>query len=113
MINQIFKEPIPRTILFDFLEHTTERDWDHYVFDSIAFRRANYNSFISEFIEKCRPYYHQAKQKHYLDKTMTYKTFVTILRQICNFNNIPYINKTIYVHSKHEIIYWIYFDSVK
>ena len=34
-------------------------------------------------------YYHNSKKK-YLERKLTYNSFTTVLRQICNFNNITY-----------------------
>ncbi len=39
-----------------------------------------FNDVISKFIEECKPYYHVSKRK-YLERKLTYNSFVTIIRQ--------------------------------
>jgi hypothetical protein len=42
---------------------------------------------------------------------MTYKNFLTVLRQICNNLCIPYTSKILYNKSKYNIIYIIFLDD--
>ena len=51
--------------------------------------------------------YHKSK-RFYLTRNMTYKNFLTILRQVCNFICIPYTSKILYNSSKYNIIYILY-----
>jgi hypothetical protein len=44
-----------------------------------------------------------------LERKMNYNSFVTILRQICNFNKIIYTSQIKYDKSKYDIIYHIFF----
>ena len=44
----------------------------------------------------------------YLDKKLTYNSFTTILRQICNYNKITYTSQIKYDKSSYEITYYIY-----
>ena len=67
-----------------------------------------YNTFIEDFIQVCLPYYHISKRK-YLERKLTYNSFVTIIRQICNFNNITYTSQIKYNKSTYDIVYYIYF----
>ena len=41
---------------------------------------------------------------------MTYKNLITIIRQICKYNNIPFTSDIKYSKSKYEITYFIYQD---
>ena len=63
---------------------------------------------IPKFIQKCFPYYHISK-RNYLEKKITYNSFTTILRQICNLNKITYTSKIKYDKSKYDIVYCIFF----
>ncbi len=106
MPSQLFKEPIPLEILFDFLSKVCEKEHSYYKFNSDAYKRANLDDTLSLFLEKIKPYYHIAKRK-YVDRKQTYSNFVTILRQLCNNQNVGYTSKIFYSKSKYEIIYYI------
>ena len=62
---------------------------------------------IYKFIENCKTYYHKSKLK-YLERKLVYKSFITIIRQICNANNIIYTSQIKYDKSTYDIIYYIY-----
>lgn len=106
MPSQLFKEPIPLEILFDFLSKVCEKEHSYYKFNSDAYKRANLDDTLSLFLEKIKPYYHIAKRK-YVDRKQSYSNFVTILRQLCNNQNVGYTSKIFYSKSKYEIIYYI------
>ena len=62
---------------------------------------------MDDFISLLEPYYYDSK-KHYITRKMDYNRFITILRQLCNVNNIRYETKMIYNSSTYEIVYYIY-----
>jgi len=108
MASQIFKNKIPNELLFDLLNKICLKNEKQYTFCINSFRKGLYNEEIKDFLEVCRPYYHISKRK-YIDKNLTYKSFTTILRQICNYNKIIYTSEIIYNKSKYDISYYIYF----
>lgn len=108
MSTQIFKSKISNDVFFSFLESICFKSDKYYTINFIAFKKGLYNEKIQEFIKMCIPYYHNSKQK-YVEKPLTYKSFATILRQICNFNSILYTTKILYCKSEYEIVYYIYF----
>jgi hypothetical protein len=110
MSSQIFKQPIQNEMIFNLLEKICIKEKNCYIFNNIAFKKGMYNNILFDFVVSCIPYYHKSKQ-HYLEKKITYKSFATILRQICNHNKIRYKNKISYSNSNYEIIYYIYFDE--
>ena len=67
---------------------------------------------IKNFIENLKQYYHNSKQ-FYLNRPITYKHFLTILRQVCNHLCIPYTSKILYNKSKYNIIYIIFLDGIE
>jgi len=105
---QIFKKQVPNETVFELLESLCVKNVKHYVFNLIAFKKGVYNEVIQKFIENCMPYYHISKRK-YLEKPLTYKSFTTILRQICNYNKILYTTQIRYDKSTYEIVYYVYF----
>lgn len=107
MSTQIFKNFIPNEILFKLLDEICLKNDKHYIFNTNSFKKGLYNNSIIEFIEYCKPYYHNSKKK-YLERKLTYNCFSTIIRQICNFNKITYTSQIKYDKSKYDIIYYIY-----
>lgn len=106
MPSQLFKEKIPLDILFNFLNSCSNLDNGIYRFGINEYKKAIFNDLISSFINIIKSYYYLSKQ-HYIERKMTYKHLITIIRQICNHMNIPYISKIVYNKSSYEIIYYI------
>lgn len=81
---------------------------NYYIFNNNAFKKGVFDESIQKFINYCIPYYHLSKRK-YLEKSLTYNSFTTIMRQICNYNNIVFSSEIKYDKSKYNIVYFIYF----
>lgn len=107
MSTQIFKNGISNEILFKLLDEICLKNDKHYIFNTNSYKKGLYNGSIPNFIEYCKPYYHNSKKK-YLERKITYNSFSTILRQICNYNKITYTSQIKYDKSKYDIIYYIY-----
>lgn len=104
-MTQIFKQPVPNNILFDLLEKTCQLSNGYYILNKTSFKIATLNNLIEPFYNNISNYYHNSK-KHYLNQT-NYNRFITVLRQICNKNNITYSSKMIYNKSTYDIHYFI------
>lgn len=107
MTSQIFKNPIPPQILINLLNEIAIKTEKFYILNNDAYKKGVFNDTIKQFIIKCAPYYHLSKQK-YLDTKTTYKSILTIVRQICKFNKIIYTSHIKYDKSTYDIIYHIY-----
>lgn len=108
MSTQIFKNQIPNNMFFELLDKICLKNEKHYTFNFNAFKKGVYSEDIQKFLLDCLPYYHISKRK-YLERKLTHKGFATILRQICNFNEIKYTSEIKYDKSTYDIIYYIYF----
>jgi hypothetical protein len=108
MSNQIFKKNIPNEILFELLDSICLKNEKHYLLNNESFKKGVFKDIIIIFFEKCRQYYHLSKRK-YLEKKLTYNSFTTIVRQICNFNKITYTSQIKYDKSTYNIVYYIYY----
>lgn len=106
--SQIFKNHVPKDLLFDFLDMICTKNEKHYLLNTNSYKKGLFNNSIIDFFEKCKPYYHLSKRK-YLEKPLTYNSFVTVIRQICNLNKITYTSQIKYDHSSYDIVYIIYF----
>ena len=108
MSSQIFKNKIPNDELIHLLEEIAIKTDKCYIMNNIAYKKGVFNNAIPRFLEECKPYYHISK-RIYLERKLNYNTFITILRQICNFNKITYTSQIKYDKSQYDIIYYIYF----
>ena len=107
MSTQIFKKDIPNELLFNLLEIICMKNDKHYILNTDSFKKGTFNENIQDFIEICKHYYHNSKKK-YLEKKLTYNSFITIVRQICNYNNLTYTSQIKYNKSSYDIVYIIY-----
>jgi hypothetical protein len=108
MTSQIFKKNIPNELLFHLFDNICSKNEKHYILNTISFKKGSYNNLIADFFEKCKIYYHNSKKK-YLERKLSYNNFTTVVRQICNFNNIKYTTQIKYDKSVYDIIYIIYY----
>lgn len=108
MTNQLFKKDFPKNIFIEFLEKICIKNDKYLLFNNDAYKRGLFNNLLQEFIIGLKPYYHLSKQK-YLERKITYNSFVTILRQICNYCNITYTSLIKYDKSTYNINYYIYY----
>uniref|UniRef100_A0A6C0DJI6 Uncharacterized protein n=1 Tax=viral metagenome TaxID=1070528 RepID=A0A6C0DJI6_9ZZZZ len=108
MTSQIFKKNIPNELMFQLFDNICSKNEKHYILNRISFKKGLYNNLILDFFEKCKTYYHNSKKK-YLERNLSYNNFTTIVRQICNFNNIKYTTQIKYDKSVYDIIYIIYY----
>ena len=108
MTSQLFKENIRINILYDFLEKICIKDEVNklYIFSKAAFKKAEIYNLLINFKEVIKPYYHTSKQ-YYVDRDLSFIRFTTIIKQICNSNNIEIISKIVYNKSKYEMEYYI------
>jgi len=107
-MSQIFKKTIPSDILINLLEGVAFKHSNYYMFNNDSYKKGIFNNLIPEFMNICKEYYHISKLK-YLEKKLSYNTFTTVLRQICNHNKIKYTSQIKYDKSLYNITYYIYF----
>jgi hypothetical protein len=104
---QIFKDHVPNELLIKLLNDIAVKCDKYYILNNNSYKKGIFNNIIENFINQCMPYYHISKRK-YLERKLTYNSFITIIRQICNFNKITYTSQLKYDKSTYDIIYCIY-----
>jgi len=109
MSSQIFKKSYPKDDLFVFLDKYAEKKNKYYYFTKISFKKAVFEKSIIPYCNGLKEYYYSSKHK-YLDKPQSYRSFVTIIRQICKYHHISFTSKIKYDKSNYEIVYYIYFE---
>ena len=107
MTSQIFKNNISPDILITLFQNIAIKTEKCYIINKNVYKKGLFTEHINKFFEDCKPYYYISKRK-YLDPPITYNSFVTIIRQICNLNNIKYTTKIKYDKSNYDIIYSIF-----
>jgi len=108
MSSQIFKNNIPNDLFFKLLDDIAIKADKYYIINNNSYKKGIFNNSIPNFITECTPYYHISKRK-YLERKNTYNSFITVIRQICNFNKITYTSQIKYDKSTYDIIYYIHF----
>ena len=107
-MTNFFIKPVDNNTIIELLKTNCVRINNYYIFDTISFRKGEYNESIKLFVEHCTLCY-KPKYHFYLTRKLTAKSFLTIMRQICNNNNIIFTNEIKYSNSTYETIYkfWI------
>lgn len=108
MSTQIFKKNVPNLLIFNLLDSICMKNEKHYTLNTESFKKGIFKEYIQQFISDCNEYYHISKKK-YLERKLTYNSFTTVVRQICNFNKITYTSQIKYDKSKYDIIYYIFY----
>jgi hypothetical protein len=96
-------------ILTDFLQNISQYDneLNCFILNNESYKKGQMNNYIDTFLLQLKDYYIKSKQQ-YLERTMNYKRFLTIIRQICKSQDIYIEIKIKYSKSTYEIIYFIY-----
>lgn len=91
MSHQIFKADPPIEILVELLDRicTIEKD-TQYMITIDAYKRMKYYNYHNEFLGSLSSYYHWSKL-FYLERELTYSSFMTIIKQFCRLYNIDVI----------------------
>lgn len=111
-MSQLFKYNVDEHYFTQFIiKYCTNIKHNEYKFSLVSYKKAIYDNKIIELLEKIKPCYHKSK-RFYIERTMNYKNFLTILRQICTNLSISYSSKILYNKSKYNINYNIYLNNV-
>jgi len=113
MSSQIFKQNISNSLLFQLLDDIAVKNVkdNFYFVDHNVYKKGVFTKKIEEFYKICRPFYHISKRK-YLDKKLTYNSFITVIRQICNSNKLTYTSQIKYNKSIYDIVYSISYKGI-
>lgn len=106
MNTQIFKKRVPIILLFALLDLICEKDDNSYILTHDSFKKGVYHNLITPFFANCTDHYHVSK-RIYLERKITYNSFLTVVRQICKHNGVQYTSQIKYDKSNYSIIYTI------
>ncbi len=103
-MTHIFVERYPLDKLYDFFKENTVLQGENFFFDINLYKKGIFNENINKFVSSLEPYYKKQK-KFYITRELTYKNFMTILRQLCRSHDIEYTNKIKYINNSYHIEY--------
>lgn len=112
MASQLFKTHVPIDSFVTFLVSCCDVDYENNLItvNNNSYKRAQLAETLHSFLESIIKCYHNSKQ-YYVTRKMNYTRLITVIRQICKDNNIPYVSKIQYDRSSYEIVYYICFDN--
>ena len=100
---EILKDILNKVCMID---SSVQLDITEFVITKALFKRAEIHNLIKPFLETIKEHYYLSKQ-HYIDRQINYNNFITIIRQLCNVNDIKYVSTIVYSKSNYEIEYTI------
>ena len=110
-MSQLFKHKINKDMIIHFiLKYCQNEKKNEYLFNTIAYKKMIYDNALENIVEELKKCYHKSKL-FYIERDMTYKNFLTILRQVCKYLNISYDSNIVYNKSKYTIHYTIFLDN--
>ena len=105
-MSSIFKQIVPKEIMYTLLDKIAQRNSQNYIIDLSSYKKLKYENLQHKFLEDIIDYYHFSK-RYYIERDFSYNSFTTILRQICKINNIQFFKNIKYNNSKHYIEYFV------
>lgn len=93
--------------MFTFILLNCNLDNSNYIIDNATFKKSLNNGTLKNFIEEIKPFYKTSKRDYLNITSKDYNRFLTVIRQICNFNDIMLIKKVLYIKSKYVPFYLI------
>lgn len=110
-MSQLFKLKLKKEDLYDFLDNISLKSNDNYVINNTVYKKAMFHDSINQYYDKIRENYFESK-RYYVDKKITYRSFITVIRQVCRYLCIPFTSKINYSKSSYDITYYILKDEV-
>jgi hypothetical protein len=105
-MSQLFKLKLDKADLYNFLNKITSESNDNFIINNVIYKKAVFHNYINEYYDIIRPCYYESK-RYYVDKKITYRSFITVIRQICRYLCIPFTSKINYMKSTYEISYYV------
>ena len=92
------------TSVCDVENDVENKDDLHFHINKILYKKMKYHGKIQPFFDYMTDYYYQSK-KIYATKEPTYKSFITIIRQLCKYFGFKIESNIKYTKSTYEINY--------
>lgn len=109
MKHRLFKSEVPKDIIINYIKNNFVLENGSYMIDNMLFRKLHFEQKLGPVVSYLKEFYHLSKQK-YINNISTYKQFVTVLRQVLSFHEIPYSKKIKYANNTYNIFYFIHIE---
>jgi hypothetical protein len=106
MSSQIFKSKPEISLFKELLNNICDKNDSVYILNNASFKKGIMFETIQKFCEEIGDCYYDSK-KFYIERKMTYKYFITVVRQVCKIHDLTYQTETKYNKSTYEIFYMI------
>ena len=114
--SQLFKKTLNKeecreriyNIILEYFEYVRMKKC--YMLNNAIYRQLMKHNVIQELKGYIEPYYYDSK-KNYPINMLSYKGFLTVLRQICNIVNISFTYHVNYCHSTYTIVYYFVIEE--
>jgi hypothetical protein len=92
---------------YEFLNLYCIKDKSNFIlFNKEIYKKYEYNNKIKDFVDFIKNHYKKSK-KYFVERTINYNNFTSILRHLCKLLIIPYYKKIIYNKNSYFIEYYI------
>jgi len=78
----MFAEQVPSEVVLELLEKCCETSENTLVVTETSFKKMLFHKYHTAFLALCLPCYRRC-HRHYVTRPLTYSSWLTILRQIC------------------------------
>ena len=104
----LFVKNVPVSILYNMLEKVCDPSLSQsfYIFTISSYKKLCYYGQDSDFLQAVKPYYYKSK-RFYLERDPGYKSFCTVIRQICKSHILKIESKLNYCNSSYMMEYYI------
>lgn len=113
MVDKIFKSLYPVKDFIEFLKQACYSSINDdgtlitFVINIDVYKHMLFHNMIEQWYETLKPYYHLSKQ-YYLTRTLTFKHFGTVVRQISRQHRFDFQSKIKYSRSQYTTSYLIH-----
>lgn len=104
--SQIIKKTLPRLLVINFICENFLNKENSYLLNKNVYKKLLMFHKLKPFLDKLDEHYYCSK-KGYLRRSMHYKNFVTIIRQLCKYFGIKIVSSIKYGYSNYEMEYVI------
>jgi hypothetical protein len=109
-LRYVIRTHIPIEVLFNILDQICTKKDKYYLMNFNAFRLLQFHGLYPDFAAAIVDCYRPSKQ-YFVTRTLSYNSFMTIIRQICRINKKRYEMRFNYQHSVYNIDYYIYYEE--
>ena len=104
--HNIFRKPFPLATLIELLNTICPFNEDYYLVDMNVFQSMVFLHTHRDFYNSLQDFYYPCQQ-FYVTRPIDYRSFTTVLRQLCNYHHISFRIDRQYNHSTLITRYFI------